>query len=40
VTGSAGALVPLEEYLAHSSEPGCEYVAGRIVERNVGPGGK
>lgn len=33
---SAGTLVPLEEYLAHTYEPDCEYVDGEIVERNPG----
>jgi Uma2 family endonuclease len=33
---SAGIAVPLEEYLAHTYEPDCEYVDGQIVERNVG----
>jgi hypothetical protein len=33
---SAGTLVPLEEYLAHTYEPDCEYVDGEIVERNAG----
>ena len=32
----AGTAIPLEEYLAHSYEPDCEYVDGQIVERNVG----
>ena len=29
-------LVPLEEYLSTSYEPDCEYVDGRLIERNVG----
>ncbi len=30
------ALVPVEEYLATSYEPDCDYVDGELVERNVG----
>jgi Uma2 family endonuclease len=29
-------LVPLEEYLSTSYEPDCDYLEGRLVERNVG----
>lgn len=29
-------FVPLEEYLRTSYEPDCDYVDGRIEERNVG----
>lgn len=32
----ATTLVPVEEYLATSYEPDCEYVDGALVERNVG----
>jgi len=30
------ALVPLADYLRHTTDPDCEYVEGRLVERNVG----
>jgi hypothetical protein len=29
-------LVPIEEYLSTSWDPDREYVAGRLIERNVG----
>jgi Uma2 family endonuclease len=29
-------MVPLEEYLSTSYEPDCDYLEGRLVERNVG----
>jgi Uma2 family endonuclease len=29
-------LIPVEEYLASSYRPDCDYVDGRLVERNVG----
>jgi Uma2 family endonuclease len=29
-------LVPVEEYLASTYEPDCEYLDGEIVERNIG----
>ena len=32
----ASVLVPVEEYLNTSYRPDCDYVDGRIVERNVG----
>jgi len=31
-----GALVPLADYLGHTMDPDCEYVEGRLVERNAG----
>ena len=31
-----GALVPLADYLDHTMDPECEYLEGRLVERNVG----
>ncbi len=33
---SSLALVPLSDYLARTMDPDCEYVEGRLVERNVG----
>uniref|UniRef100_Q027B0 Putative restriction endonuclease domain-containing protein n=1 Tax=Solibacter usitatus (strain Ellin6076) TaxID=234267 RepID=Q027B0_SOLUE len=33
---STGTVVPLSEYLATSYRPDCEYLDGRILERNVG----
>jgi Uma2 family endonuclease len=33
---AVAALVPLEEYLSTSYSPDCDYVEGRLVERNVG----
>jgi len=30
------ALVPLSDYLDHTTDPDCEYMEGRLVERNVG----
>ena len=30
------ALVPLSDYLGHTTDPDCEYLEGRLVERNVG----
>ena len=30
------ALVPLSEYLGHTTDPDCEYVDGHLVARNVG----
>ena len=33
---SALAVVPLADYLDHTTDPDCEYVEGRLVERNVG----
>jgi Uma2 family endonuclease len=33
---SARTLIPVEEYLASSYEPDCDYVDGHIEERNVG----
>lgn len=33
---SIAALVPLSDYLNHSRDPDCEYLEGRLVERNVG----
>jgi Uma2 family endonuclease len=30
------ALVSLADYLGHTTDPDCEYVDGRLVERNVG----
>ena len=32
----AGTLVSVEEYLSTSYRPDCDYVEGRLVERNVG----
>ncbi|HYL75598.1 MAG TPA: Uma2 family endonuclease [Bryobacteraceae bacterium] len=32
----AATLVPVEEYLSTSYDPDCEYLDGRIVERNLG----
>ena len=29
-------LVPLEAYLGRTADPDCEYLEGRLVERNVG----
>ena len=29
-------LVPLADYLGHTADPDCEYLEGRLVERNVG----
>jgi len=31
-----GALVSVEEYLNTSYDPDCDYVDGRVVERNLG----
>ena len=31
-----GVLVPLADYLGHTPDPDCEYLEGRLVERNVG----
>jgi Uma2 family endonuclease len=33
---STFAVVPLVDYLGHTSDPDCDYVDGRLVERNVG----
>jgi Uma2 family endonuclease len=33
---SSLALVPLNEYLGRTTDPDCEYLEGRLVERNVG----
>lgn len=33
---STTALVPLGHYLSHTTDPDCDYVDGRLVERNVG----
>jgi hypothetical protein len=33
---SAGAMISVEEYLATSYRPDCDYVDGRIEERNSG----
>jgi Uma2 family endonuclease len=33
---STAALVPLSDYLSHGRDPDCEYLEGRLVERNVG----
>ena len=33
---STAALVPLGDYLGHIMDPDCEYLEGRLVERNVG----
>lgn len=33
---SRGTLVSIEEYLTTSYQPDCDYVGGRVVERNVG----
>ena len=33
---STAALVPLGDYLGHNMDPDCEYLEGRLVERNVG----
>ena len=33
---AGAALVSVEEYLASSFDPDCEYVEGRVLERNVG----
>ena len=33
---STGTLISIEEYLASSYEPDCDFVDGRIEERNVG----
>jgi Uma2 family endonuclease len=33
---STAALVPLSDYLSHNTDPDCEYLEGRLVERNVG----
>jgi Uma2 family endonuclease len=33
---STAALVPLNDYLDHNMDPDCEYLEGRLVERNVG----
>jgi Uma2 family endonuclease len=30
------ALVPVGDYLGHTKDPDCEYLEGRLVERNVG----
>ena len=30
-----GALVPLADYLDHTMDPDCEYLEGRLMERNV-----
>ena len=30
------ALVPISDYLGRTTDPDCEYVDGRLVERNVG----
>ena len=32
----AGALISVEEYLNTSYDPDCDYVDGRVVERNLG----
>ncbi len=29
-------MVPLADYLGHTTDPDCDYVEGRLVERNVG----
>lgn len=36
---STQALIPVEEYLASSYEPDCDYIDGRLEERNVGEWG-
>ena len=33
---SSAVLVPVAEYLRHTSDPDCEYVEGRLVERKLG----
>ena len=33
---STAVLVPLADYLGHTTDPDCEYLEGRLVERNVG----
>jgi Uma2 family endonuclease len=33
---SIAVLVPLAEYLAHTPDPDCDYLEGRLMERNVG----
>ena len=33
---STALLVPLSGYLSHTTDPDCEYLEGRLVERNVG----
>jgi len=33
---AAATLVPIETYLSTSWDPDCEYVDGRLIERNVG----
>ena len=33
---STEVLVPLEAYLGRTTDPDCEYLEGRLVERNVG----
>ena len=33
---SSLALVPLSAYLGRTTDPDCEYLEGRLVERNVG----
>ena len=33
---STAVLVPLADYLGHTADPDCEYLEGRLVERNVG----
>ena len=34
--GTTTSLVSVEEYLKTSTDPDCEYVAGRLEERSVG----
>ncbi len=33
---AVAALVPVEEYLSAAYQPDCEYIDGRLVERNMG----
>ena len=33
---STGTLISVEEYLATSYRPDCDYVDGHVVERNLG----
>ena len=33
---STAALVPLDSYLSHTMDSDCDYLEGRLVERNVG----
>src|SRR5689334_10080658 len=36
LTSSSGALISVEEYLATSFRPDCDYVDGHVEERNLG----